>query len=425
MADKILHKRNLSTGNIPTTASLEPGELAINVADGKLFLRQSGSVANQIVTVGLSASYAATASFVTASNVFGPYGSNSILTASYADTASFSLATTENRILVLNQSGQNIAKGTVVHITGSTNSSDIPRITTASYENDNLSANTLGITSQLITNGSQGFVTTEGVLTGVNTNDFYSGQLVYLGASGSIIGSAPIAPLHGVRLGQVVRHQSNNGSIYVRVDNGYELNELHDVLIDTASLTSGQSLIRSGSVWINSNSLTGSLFGTASWSNNAITASYIVNAQTASYVLNAVSASYATIANSVNDLNQNVYISGSLTVSGSSTFRNIGLAEFTGSVVAQAVTGSFTGSFVGDGSGLTGVGATEYIRRSDYTSSLDPNVNYLYTGYAPVGSAESATVWTLSRLAISASGDTTTQVTASAAWTDRYIVTYL
>jgi hypothetical protein len=90
-----------------------------------------------------------------------------------------------------------------------------------------------------------------------------------------------------------------------------------------------------------------------------------------------------------------------------------------------AMTGSFTGSFVGDGSGLTGVGATEYIRRSDYTGSLDPNVNYLYTGYAPVGSAESATVWTLSRLAISASGDTITQVTASAAWTNRYSYTYL
>ncbi len=75
-----------------------------------------------------------------------------------------------------------------------------------------------------------------------------------------------------------------------------------------------------------------------------------------------------------------VQITGSLTVSGSSTFRNIGLAEFTGSVIAQAVTGSFTGSFVGDGSGLTGVGATEYIRRSDYTSSLDPNVNIFMQG---------------------------------------------
>ena len=120
-----------------------------------------------------------------------------------------------------------------------------------------------------------------------------------------------------------------------------------------------------------------------------------------------------------------VTISGSLTVSGSSTFRNIGLAVFTGSVVAQAVTGSFTGSFVGDGSGLTGVGATEYIRRSDYTGSLDPNVNYLYTGYAPAGSAEASIVWTLSRLAISSSGATITQVTSSAAWTNRYSYTYL
>jgi hypothetical protein len=120
-----------------------------------------------------------------------------------------------------------------------------------------------------------------------------------------------------------------------------------------------------------------------------------------------------------------VQITGSLTVSGSSTFQNIGLAQFTGSVIAQAVTGSFTGSFVGDGSGLTGVGATEYIRRSDYTSSLDPNVNYLYAGYAPVGSAEAASIWTISRLSISSSGATLTQTTSSAAWTNRYSYTYL
>jgi hypothetical protein len=40
----------------------------------------------------------------------------------------------------------------------------------------------------------------------------------------------------------------------------------------------------------------------------------------------------------------NVQITGSLTVSGSSTFRNIGLAVFTGSVIAQAVTGSLQGT---------------------------------------------------------------------------------
>ena len=42
-----------------------------------------------------------------------------------------------------------------------------------------------------------------------------------------------------------------------------------------------------------SGSFTGQLFGTSSWSSNAVTASYIVTAQTASYVLNAVSSSFA------------------------------------------------------------------------------------------------------------------------------------
>jgi len=231
----------------------------------------------------LSASYALSSSYSITSSYSNT--STSASHATFADTASLSFRTTQTDVLVLNQSGQNIAKGVVVRITGSNTSSDIPRIVTASYENDNNSANTLGITIEAISNGSQGYVITEGILTGVNTQGFISGQLVYLGATGSIIGTAPIAPLHTVRLGEVIRHQTNNGSIYVRIDNGYELEELHDVLITSA--TSGQSLVRSGSLWINSNSLTGSLFGTAS---------------------------YATVANSVNNLNQNVFISGSLTV---------------------------------------------------------------------------------------------------------------
>jgi hypothetical protein len=43
MADKILHKRNLISNTTPTTASLDIGELAINVADAKIFVKQSGS----------------------------------------------------------------------------------------------------------------------------------------------------------------------------------------------------------------------------------------------------------------------------------------------------------------------------------------------------------------------------------------------
>ena len=189
----------------------------------------SGSITNAI-----SASYALTASYFSGS-ITNAISASYVLSASYAATASYATTAADILVLVKNQSGNDIAKGVVVRITGSNNSSDIPRIVTASYINDNNSANTLGITNQSITNGADGYVMTEGVLLGIDTNAFISGQLIYLGATGSITGSAPQAPLHAVRLGEVIRHQSNNGSIYVRIDNGYELGELHDVLDNTTT----------------------------------------------------------------------------------------------------------------------------------------------------------------------------------------------
>lgn len=51
MPDKILHKRSLTPGSVPNSSSLELGELAINVADGKIHLRRSGSGNNDVVSV--------------------------------------------------------------------------------------------------------------------------------------------------------------------------------------------------------------------------------------------------------------------------------------------------------------------------------------------------------------------------------------
>ena len=224
-------------------------------------------------------------------------------TASYALTSSFSLAATANTVLVINKSGNTITKGTVVHLTGSNNSSDTPYVTTASYENDNLSANTLGIATQNIAFNSTGYITTEGVLTGINVTGFVAGQVLYLGTGGTIIGSAPQAPLHGVRLGQVVRDSpSNNGSIYVRVDNGYELDELHDVRITTASLSYGDLLMRSQSVWINTKQLSGSYAITGSLGATSFTGSLLSEA--------------ARISGSLT-LSGSAVITGSLTITGS------------------------------------------------------------------------------------------------------------
>jgi hypothetical protein len=206
----------------------------------KVIISGSNAALNSLtVTNGITGSLFGTASFATT-----------------AATASNSQNAQDILIYVKNTSGAQINKGKVVRISGATG--DNALIATASYESDGLSANTLGITNQDIPNDSFGYVMTEGTLIGINTDTFSAGQLLYLGATGSIIGTAPVAPLHAVRLGQVLRVQTNNGSMYVRIDNGYELGELHDVVDTTTTSSFGDLLVKSGSVWINSKQLTGS-----------------------------------------------------------------------------------------------------------------------------------------------------------------------
>ena len=48
MAQIIKLKRSTTAGSVPTTSDLSIGELAINVADGKVFLRRSGSLGDTV-----------------------------------------------------------------------------------------------------------------------------------------------------------------------------------------------------------------------------------------------------------------------------------------------------------------------------------------------------------------------------------------
>jgi hypothetical protein len=110
-----------------------------------------------------------------------------------------------------------------------------------------------------------------------------------------------------------------------------------------------------------SGSFTGSLLGTSSWADNAVTASYILNAvsssfsstasyvenaQTASYVLNAVSASFASTSSFLNTLNQSVILTGSLNTSGSVTLRGLNTESNSFLVTINNLTGqlSYTSS---------------------------------------------------------------------------------
>ena len=194
----------------------------------------------------------------------------------------------------INNQGSLLTKGSVVYITGST-SSDTPRIVLADWTGENLSANTLGLVAENIAIGATGYVITQGILKGIGTNVYNPGQILYLSSSGQITGTKPISPKHTVSIGQVVRKQSNNGSIYVSIQNGYEISELHDVI--TNGKTNGDLLTwdSSSAAWKNSNVLSGSYTFSGSQTitgslriTNSITSSNGISARlygTASYAL--------------------------------------------------------------------------------------------------------------------------------------------
>jgi hypothetical protein len=175
-------------------------------------------------------------------------------------SSSMSFRTLETSVYCKNVTGTQINKGTVVRIVGATG--DNPLIAPANLLTEGASANTLGFATQNIPNDDFGMVITEGILIGVNTSGMTAGDLLYLGANGTFTTTPPTAPNHGVRLGEVLRVQQNQGSIYVRVDNGIELNEAHDVIY--SNILHGDLLIRSGSVWKNSKSLQGDYVVTGS-----------------------------------------------------------------------------------------------------------------------------------------------------------------
>jgi len=267
----------------------------------KVIVSGSNAALNSLnVTNGVTGSLFGTASYSTSAS--------QALTASYSNyalTSSNSQNAQDLLIYVKNTSGAQINKGTVVRISGATG--DNALISTASYESDGVSANTLGITNQNIPNDSFGYVITEGTFIGFDTSTpgWIAGQLLYLGANGTITGSAPQAPLHAVRLGQVLRVQSVNGSMYVRIDNGYELGELHDVVDNTTTSSYGDLLVKSGSVWINSRQLTGSYGLTGSLQATSFTGSFSGShfgplTGTASYATQALSASFSSTSSFLN-----------------------------------------------------------------------------------------------------------------------------
>ncbi|MFY7884361.1 MAG: hypothetical protein ACOVOV_05890 [Dolichospermum sp.] len=113
----------------------------------------------------------------------------------------------------------------------------------AQGNNDPDSVTTLGLVTENIPNNQEGFITIFGNVNGINTTGslqgetWVDGDVLFLSPTtpGALTKVKPVAPNHTVVMGYVVYAHGVNGKIFVKVDNGYEIDELHNVKITSVA----------------------------------------------------------------------------------------------------------------------------------------------------------------------------------------------
>lgn len=130
----------------------------------------------------------------------------------------------------------------------------------AQANNDNNSADTIGLVIETIATNQEGFIITVGQIEGINTTGSLQGEtwadgdVLYLSptVAGAITNVKPTgATGHIVIIGYVEYAHANNGKIYVKVMNGWELDELHNVYVSSVANNQGLFYESSSDLWKN------------------------------------------------------------------------------------------------------------------------------------------------------------------------------
>ena len=141
------------------------------------------------------------------------------------DTASVVKAT------VHNAEGTTLTKGTVVYLFGATG--NVASVKRAYNTSDTFSSKTFAIVRDDIGVGQNGTVITQGVVDKLNLGSFTEGDIVWLDSiPGQFTKNKPSAPYHQVFVGVVERANNGNGQLFIKISNGFELGELHNVSVN-------------------------------------------------------------------------------------------------------------------------------------------------------------------------------------------------
>ena len=160
------------------------------------------------------------------------------------------LSASKEMVDVINKTGSAIPEGSIVYLKSSSSSGTHPEILLADADAEATSSKTLGAVYETIANNATGYVVTSGEVDNLDTSMYNIGDKLWLSqTAGQVTTTPPVQPAHTVFIGTVTRSQNGNGRILYAIQNGYELNELHNVLITSAQ--SGDSLEYDGSLWVN------------------------------------------------------------------------------------------------------------------------------------------------------------------------------
>lgn len=121
------------------------------------------------------------------------------------------------------------------------------------------STDVMGLVTENILVNEEGFVTTEGEVKGINTTGslqgetWVDGDMLFLSPTvpGGLTKVKPEAPNHLVIVGYVEYAHQTQGKIYVKVDTGYELDELHNVKITSPADKNMLTYNGSTNIWEN------------------------------------------------------------------------------------------------------------------------------------------------------------------------------
>ena len=374
MAQSIILKRSALQGKVPTTSTLNVGELAINTYDGKIYVRQSGSTDTVQEVVTTNTINTGSINLIGNQYITGSLGvSGDITVLGSVNARQFNIGIISSSILYTSGSTKfGDTTDDTMSVTGSLRVSGSTTITGSTGI-----TGSLGVSGSISVNGGAGFQ--------VSSVDINGGLAVK--GEVNIANGAYVDPYGGVAYDLKMGGAGNAIATRGRVsfDNGKVQTDGSGNLIVTGSLRVSGSTVFTGSVTA-ANGFTGSLFGTASFALNG--SSNAIMYQTASaastWVFNHFLATPYPVV-TVYDNNNSVIIPQSIVSNDSSSLTITFSSARTG--VAVASKGGYVGSAVATATVANALTTARLINGTSFDGTQNITIPNLVSGSTQISLA--------------------------------------